>query len=157
MPLPDLAVVTAQLLKGTHHHACTTAEEWLQQVHTCTLLLFGRLAGALQHRWHPVTAAPTLTCVLHHPCRDYYTLQFMDPSIDTSPIAPELAVFFDDVLGQSVSQLNFKAIVDGLGAVLFRWAAHRGTGAWLLLCLHAALACCTQRDAGGLGCAQHAA
>jgi hypothetical protein len=44
----------------------------------------------------------------------------MDPSIDTSPIAPELAAFFDDVLGSSVSQLNFKAIVDGLGAVLFK-------------------------------------
>lgn len=54
-------------------------------------------------------------------CRDYYTLQFMDPSVDTSPIAPALAVFFDDVLDQSVSQLNFKAIVDGLGEVLFRF------------------------------------
>ncbi len=54
-------------------------------------------------------------------CKDYYTLQFMDPSVDTSPIAPALAEFFDDVLGASVSQLNFKAIVDGLGEVLFRW------------------------------------
>jgi len=25
-------------------------------------------------------------------CRDYYTLQFMDPSIDTRPIAPALQV-----------------------------------------------------------------
>jgi hypothetical protein len=25
-------------------------------------------------------------------CKDYYTLQFMDPSIDTSPIAPALQV-----------------------------------------------------------------
>lgn len=25
-------------------------------------------------------------------CRDYYTLQFMDPSIDTAPIAPALQV-----------------------------------------------------------------
>jgi aarF domain-containing kinase len=60
-------------------------------------------------------------------CRDYYTLQFMDPSVDTRPIAPALQAFFDDVLDASVSQLNFKAIVDGLGAVLFeypfRWAA----------------------------------
>lgn len=54
-------------------------------------------------------------------CRDYYTLQFMDPSVDTSPIAPELAAFFDDVLDSSVSELNFKAIVDGLGAVLFAY------------------------------------
>ncbi|GLC42639.1 hypothetical protein PLESTB_001122400 [Pleodorina starrii] len=54
-------------------------------------------------------------------CKDYYTLQFMDPSVDTSPIAPALAAFFDDVLTSSVSQLNFKAIVDGLGEVLFRF------------------------------------
>lgn len=31
-------------------------------------------------------------------CYDYYTLDFMDPSIDTTPIAPALATFFDDVL-----------------------------------------------------------
>jgi aarF domain-containing kinase len=54
-------------------------------------------------------------------CRDYYTLQFMDPAIDTSPIAPALAAFFDQVLDKSVSELNFKAIVDGLGAVLFEY------------------------------------
>ncbi|WIA09229.1 hypothetical protein OEZ85_008638 [Tetradesmus obliquus] len=54
-------------------------------------------------------------------CRDYYTLQFMDPSIDTAPIAPALQAFFDDVLDASVSELNFKAIVDGLGAVLFQY------------------------------------
>ena len=44
-------------------------------------------------------------------CRDYYTLEFMDPSVDTSPIAPALAAFFDDVLDRSVSQLNFKVPV----------------------------------------------
>ncbi|GAX83275.1 hypothetical protein CEUSTIGMA_g10701.t1 [Chlamydomonas eustigma] len=54
-------------------------------------------------------------------CRDYYTLEFMDRSVDTSPIAPALAEFFDDVLDQSVSNLNFKSIVDGLGEVLFRF------------------------------------
>eukprot|EP01025_Chloroclados_australasicus_P004662 TRINITY_DN1120_c1_g1_i6.p1 TRINITY_DN1120_c1_g1~~TRINITY_DN1120_c1_g1_i6.p1 ORF type:complete len:509 (-),score=75.44 TRINITY_DN1120_c1_g1_i6:416-1753(-) len=54
-------------------------------------------------------------------CQDYYKLQFMDPSIDTSPIAPSLAEFFDDVLNQSVSKLNFKTIVDGLGGVLFKY------------------------------------
>lgn len=64
-------------------------------------------------------------------CKDYYTLQFMDPSVDTSPIAPALAEFFDDVLGASVSQLNFKAIVDGLGEVLFRWDGQ--SGKWPLL------------------------
>ena len=54
-------------------------------------------------------------------CRDYYTLDFMDPSVDTTPIAPALAAFFDNVLGSSVSQLNFRAIVDGLGGVLFQY------------------------------------
>ena len=54
-------------------------------------------------------------------CRDYYKLEFMDPSVDTSPIAPALAEFFDDALGASVSQLNFRAIVDGLGEVLFQY------------------------------------
>lgn len=29
--------------------------------------------------------------------------------------------FFDDVLDASVSELNFKAIVDGLGNVLFQY------------------------------------
>ena len=43
-------------------------------------------------------------------CRDYYTLDFMDRSVDTSPIAPALAEFFDDVLDRSVSQLNFKVL-----------------------------------------------
>lgn len=54
-------------------------------------------------------------------CYDYYTLEFMDPSVDTTPIAPALAAFFDDVLQDSVSQLNFRAIVDGLGGVLFQY------------------------------------
>lgn len=54
-------------------------------------------------------------------CMDYYDLEFMDKSVDTSPIAPALAAFFDNVLDKSVSQLNFKAIVDGLGEVLFEF------------------------------------
>lgn len=43
--------------------------------------------------------------------RDYYDLDFMDRTIDTSPIAPALAEFFDDVLDQSVAKLNFKVSV----------------------------------------------
>lgn len=41
--------------------------------------------------------------------------------MDTTPIAPALAAFFDDVLSDSVSQLNFRTIVDGLGGVLFKY------------------------------------
>jgi aarF domain-containing kinase len=54
-------------------------------------------------------------------CRDYWDLDFLDRDVDTSPIAPELARFFDGVLDRSVSELNFKAIVDGLGDVLFKF------------------------------------
>lgn len=53
--------------------------------------------------------------------RDYYALDFLDPSVDTSPIVPALRGFFDDVLQASVSELNFKTIVDGLGAVLYQY------------------------------------
>jgi hypothetical protein len=55
----------------------------------------------------------------------------------TDVLAPPMVLplpvqaFFDDVLDASVSELNFKAIVDGLGAVLFqypfRWAANMHT------------------------------
>lgn len=55
-------------------------------------------------------------------CMDYYTLDFMDPSVDTTPIAPALAAFFDKVLDDStVARLNFKSLVDGLGGVLFQY------------------------------------
>jgi hypothetical protein len=55
-------------------------------------------------------------------CRDYYALDFMDPSVDTAPIAPALAAFFDPVLQDSnVSRLNFRTLVDGLGGVLFAY------------------------------------
>jgi aarF domain-containing kinase len=53
--------------------------------------------------------------------QDYYALDFMDRSVDTRPIAPALEAFFDDVLSSSVSQLNFKSLVDGLGDVLFAY------------------------------------
>ena len=69
--------------------------------------------------------APYLADFLNIPCSVPHLpfplrAQFMDPSIDTSPIAPYLAEFFDNVLDASVSELNFKAIVDGLGEVLFK-------------------------------------
>jgi len=55
-------------------------------------------------------------------CNDYYALDFMDPSVDTSPIAPALAAFFDDILADStVTRLNFRTLVDGLGGVLFQY------------------------------------
>lgn len=53
--------------------------------------------------------------------RDYYALDFISPEIDTSPIAPALKEFFDDALNATVSELNFKTIVNGLGAVLYQY------------------------------------
>eukprot|EP00249_Psilotum_nudum_P020737 c27825_g1_i2 orf=355-2685(-) len=53
--------------------------------------------------------------------RDYYALDFISADIDVSPIAPALRNFFDDVLSATVSDLNFKTIVDGLGAVLYQY------------------------------------
>ena len=55
-------------------------------------------------------------------CEDYYELDFMDRSVDTTPIAPSLQDFFDEVLDKSsVSKINFKTIIDGLGDVLFEF------------------------------------
>jgi len=53
--------------------------------------------------------------------RDYYALDFLDESVDVRPIVPALREFFDDVLTASVSELNFKTITNGLGAVLYQY------------------------------------
>ncbi|KAJ0077840.1 hypothetical protein Patl1_36859 [Pistacia atlantica] len=53
--------------------------------------------------------------------RDYYALDFLSPDVDVSPIVPALQNFFDDALNSTVSELNFKTIVDGLGAVLYQY------------------------------------
>jgi aarF domain-containing kinase len=53
--------------------------------------------------------------------QDYYRLGFLDRSVDVRPIVPALAAFFDDVLTASVSELNFKTITDGLGAILYAY------------------------------------
>ena len=53
--------------------------------------------------------------------RDYYALGFLERTVDVRPIVPALAGFFDDVLVASVSELNFKTIVDGLGAILYAY------------------------------------
>ncbi|XP_039130425.1 protein ACTIVITY OF BC1 COMPLEX KINASE 3, chloroplastic isoform X2 [Dioscorea cayenensis subsp. rotundata] len=53
--------------------------------------------------------------------RDYYALDFLSSDVDVSPIVPALKNFFDDALNSTVSELNFKTIVDGLGAVLYQY------------------------------------
>ncbi|XP_056177196.1 protein ACTIVITY OF BC1 COMPLEX KINASE 3, chloroplastic-like [Syzygium oleosum] len=53
--------------------------------------------------------------------RDYYALDFLSSEVDVSPIVPALQSFFDDALNATVSDLNFKAIVDGLGTVFYQY------------------------------------
>ncbi|KAL8152135.1 hypothetical protein V2J09_021943 [Rumex salicifolius] len=53
--------------------------------------------------------------------RDYYALDFLSPDVDISPIVPVLRDFFDDALNSTVSELNFKTLVDGLGAVFYQY------------------------------------
>ncbi|KAL9268271.1 ACTIVITY OF BC1 COMPLEX KINASE 3, chloroplastic-like protein [Drosera capensis] len=53
--------------------------------------------------------------------RDYYDLKFLSPDVDVTPIVPVLRDFFDDTLNYTVSELNFKTLVDGLGAVFYQY------------------------------------
>lgn len=53
--------------------------------------------------------------------RDYYALNFLSPDVDVSPIVPALRNFFDDALKYTVSELNFKTLVDGLGSVFYQY------------------------------------
>ncbi|KAH0919133.1 LOW QUALITY PROTEIN: hypothetical protein HID58_026793 [Brassica napus] len=53
--------------------------------------------------------------------RDYYALKFLSPDVDVTPIVPALRDFFDDALTYTVSELNFKTLVDGLGAVFYQY------------------------------------
>ncbi|XP_027334688.1 protein ACTIVITY OF BC1 COMPLEX KINASE 3, chloroplastic-like [Abrus precatorius] len=53
--------------------------------------------------------------------RDYYALDFLSADVDVSPIIPALRSFFDDALNYTVSELNFKTLVDGLGNVLYQF------------------------------------
>ncbi|KAJ8747435.1 hypothetical protein K2173_007310 [Erythroxylum novogranatense] len=53
--------------------------------------------------------------------RDYYALDFLSQDVDVSPIVPALQNFFDDALSYTVSELNFKTLVDGLGAVFYQY------------------------------------
>ncbi|KAF5834299.1 ABC1 family-domain-containing protein [Dunaliella salina] len=84
---------------------------------------FGMMSGAPQYARYAIMAHVVHLVNRDYDamCQDYYTLEFMDRDVDTSPIAPALAAFFDNVLDQSVENLNFKAIVDGLGEVLFQF------------------------------------
>jgi predicted unusual protein kinase regulating ubiquinone biosynthesis (AarF/ABC1/UbiB family) len=50
---------------------------------------------------------------------DYVKLEFLTPDTDLTPIIPALSQVFDDALGASVAELNFKNITDQLSQVMY--------------------------------------
>jgi predicted unusual protein kinase regulating ubiquinone biosynthesis (AarF/ABC1/UbiB family) len=52
---------------------------------------------------------------------DYVNLEFLTPETDLTPIIPALASVFNDALGASVAELNFKKITDQLSALMYEY------------------------------------
>lgn len=50
---------------------------------------------------------------------DYVKLEFLTPDTDLTPIVPALAHVFNQALGASVAELNFKSITDQLSEVMY--------------------------------------
>lgn len=53
--------------------------------------------------------------------RDYVSLEFLTPDTDLTPIIPALAGVFNNALGASVAELNFKSITDQLSEVMYEY------------------------------------
>lgn len=53
--------------------------------------------------------------------KDYVKLEFLSPETDLSPIIPALSNVFNNALGASVAELNFKSITDQLSAVMYEY------------------------------------
>ncbi|MEG5018986.1 MULTISPECIES: AarF/ABC1/UbiB kinase family protein [unclassified Microcoleus] len=53
--------------------------------------------------------------------KDYVKLEFLTPDTDLTPIIPALAGVFNNALGASVAELNFKSITDELSAVMYEY------------------------------------
>jgi predicted unusual protein kinase regulating ubiquinone biosynthesis (AarF/ABC1/UbiB family) len=53
--------------------------------------------------------------------QDYITLEFLTPDTDLTPIIPALSQVFDDALGATVAELNFKSITDQLSSVMYEY------------------------------------
>lgn len=51
--------------------------------------------------------------------KDYVKLEFLTPDTDLTPIIPALANVFNNALGASVAELNFKSITDQLSALMY--------------------------------------
>ena len=52
---------------------------------------------------------------------DYVKLEFLTPDTDLSPIIPALANVFNNALGASVAELNFKSITDEFSALMYEY------------------------------------
>ena len=52
---------------------------------------------------------------------DYVKLEFLTPDTDLRPIVPALAGIFNNALGASVAELNFKSITDQMSAVMYEY------------------------------------
>jgi predicted unusual protein kinase regulating ubiquinone biosynthesis (AarF/ABC1/UbiB family) len=52
---------------------------------------------------------------------DYVKLEFLTPETDLTPIIPALSSVFNDALGASVAELNFKSITDKLSALMYEY------------------------------------
>ncbi|MGF1492015.1 MAG: ABC1 kinase family protein [Microcoleaceae cyanobacterium] len=52
---------------------------------------------------------------------DYVKLDFLTPDTDLTPIIPALSKVFNDALGASVAELNFKSITDQLSALMYEY------------------------------------
>jgi len=53
--------------------------------------------------------------------KDYVKLEFLTPDTDLTPIIPALAGVFNNALGSSVAELNFKSITDELSQVMYEY------------------------------------
>jgi hypothetical protein len=52
---------------------------------------------------------------------DYVNLEFLTPDTDLKPIIPALANVFNNALGASVAELNFKKITDEMSAMMYEF------------------------------------
>lgn len=53
--------------------------------------------------------------------QDYVNLDFLDESTDLTPIIPALSEVFNNALGASVAELNFKKITDEMSAMMYEF------------------------------------
>lgn len=53
--------------------------------------------------------------------KDYVKLEFLTPETDLTPIIPALANVFNNALGASVAELNFKSITDQLSEIMYEY------------------------------------